>query len=543
MQLQRSAFFSIPVAIVALLFFVPFLGAVHLFDWDEINFAESAREMLVTGNFSRVQINYEPFWEKPPFFFWLQAIAMQVFGENEFAARLPNAVTGVITLVTFFLLGSKLKNERFGLLWAAAMLGSFLPHLYFKSGIIDPVFNYFIFLGIWFAAQLADRRLNKFALLSGFFIGLATITKGPVALLIMILTVLVYWISTRFRPVVHVRHLLLFILSYALTAGIWFMIDVMENGIGFLGQFIRYQLDLFLKPVAGHGQPFYYHFVVVLLGCFPISVMALPALMSRKREPQGQSFGTWMLIVFWVVMILFSIVRTKIVHYSSLAYFPLSFLAARYAFDHIDQRKPFPRWQTWLLLFFGFLFSLVLAAAPWLAKNSDVLVPYLKDPFAVDCLKTEVAWSGLEPLIGIAYAAAVMIAAWLILRSALLKGFYLLFLSTALCLLIYLKAVVPRIEQYSQGPAIEFYESLQGKGVYVTTFGFKSYAQYFYFRVQPGSNPQSGSNEWLLHGDIDKPAYFVAKTTSMQDISRVPGIRFLYQKGGFAFYIREMGTQ
>jgi len=45
------------------------LGHVHLFDWDEINFAESAREMISSGDYMRVQINYSPFWEKPPLFF------------------------------------------------------------------------------------------------------------------------------------------------------------------------------------------------------------------------------------------------------------------------------------------------------------------------------------------------------------------------------------------------------------------------------------------------------------------------------------------
>ncbi|MBK8051835.1 MAG: hypothetical protein IPK35_00800 [Saprospiraceae bacterium] len=58
-------------------FFFAGLGHVHLFDWDEINFAESAREMIHTGNYLSVQINYQPFWEKPPLFFWMQAISMK----------------------------------------------------------------------------------------------------------------------------------------------------------------------------------------------------------------------------------------------------------------------------------------------------------------------------------------------------------------------------------------------------------------------------------------------------------------------------------
>ena len=69
---------NIPLALVllAMLFFWPFLGGVHLFDWDEINFAEIAREMLVLNIWLEPHINLEPFHEKPPLFMWMQALAM-----------------------------------------------------------------------------------------------------------------------------------------------------------------------------------------------------------------------------------------------------------------------------------------------------------------------------------------------------------------------------------------------------------------------------------------------------------------------------------
>ena len=54
---------QIGIAIAAALFFIPGIGSVHLFDWDEINFAESAREMITSGNYLTVQINFEQFWE------------------------------------------------------------------------------------------------------------------------------------------------------------------------------------------------------------------------------------------------------------------------------------------------------------------------------------------------------------------------------------------------------------------------------------------------------------------------------------------------
>ena len=84
------------IALVAALLFIPGLGAVHLFDWDEINFAEIAREMLATHNWLQPQIGYVPFYEKPPLFMWMQAVSMSAFGVNEFAARFPDAICGCL---------------------------------------------------------------------------------------------------------------------------------------------------------------------------------------------------------------------------------------------------------------------------------------------------------------------------------------------------------------------------------------------------------------------------------------------------------------
>ena len=180
------------IAVMALFFFIG-LGNVHLFDWDEVNFAESAREMIVTGNYLSVQINFEPFWEKPPLFFWLQVVAMKVFGINEFAARFPNAVFGTIYLITIYFIGKKLRSDaNFGRIWMLLMFGSLLPHIYFKSGIIDPVFNYFIFLSVFFAYKMHDSQGKslKSIFWSGIFCGLSFLTKGPVGLLLLICTTL-----------------------------------------------------------------------------------------------------------------------------------------------------------------------------------------------------------------------------------------------------------------------------------------------------------------------------------------------------------------
>jgi hypothetical protein len=537
--------FPLIIIASAIFFFIPFLGSVHLFDWDEINFAESAREMLVTGNFSRVQIDFHPFWEKPPLFFWMQALSMKIFGINEFAARFPNAVIGILTLLTLYLIGKRLYDEKFGFIWALAYLGSFLPHLYFKSGIIDPFFNFFIFLSIVFLARsirdTGKKEGFKYALLAGISIGLATLTKGPVGLLVAGLSVTVYWITMKFKGISNWKNILIFSISCFIIASLWFLPEMINNGFWFVREFIKYQVDLFLKPVAGHSGPFYYHFLIVFLGCFPISVLALPVFFRKKENSQddeGKYFLKWMIILFWVVMILFSIVKTKIVHYSSLAYLPLSFFAAYYVYQLVNNTKDLKKYLVWLILITGTLFSVILIGLPLFVRFKDILIPYIKDDFAVACLNTPVKWNGYEFLIGVVYLLAIIGSIILIRRKKTFTGVITLFYATAFCIFFYLKAVVPKIEGFSQAPAINFYKSISGQDVYATTVGFYSYAPFFYFSKMPGGNPESNNKDWLLDGEIDKPVYIVAKSTSKEEMDKHPDCRFIRQEGGFMFYCR-----
>ena len=134
---------------LAILFFFSFLGGQHLFDRDEIYVAERAREMLLTGEWIEPQLGFRPSWESPPMFAWAQAVSMFMLGVNEFAARFPNAVCGLITLLLVYRIGSRLHDRMFGWLWVLAWLGSFLPFIYFRTGTVDPWFSLLVFAGIY----------------------------------------------------------------------------------------------------------------------------------------------------------------------------------------------------------------------------------------------------------------------------------------------------------------------------------------------------------------------------------------------------------
>jgi hypothetical protein len=354
------------------------------------------------------------------------------------------------------------------------------------------------------------------------------------------ISVLVYWITLKFKRISNWKNFLIFTISCLIIASLWFGLEMINNGFWFIGEFIKYQADLFLKPVAGHSGPLYYHFIVVFLGCFPISVLSLPVFFRKKADShdEGTYFRKWMLILFWVVMILFTIVKTKIVHYSSLAYFPLSFLAAYFIHELVNNKAELKKYLVWILIITGTIFSIILIGLPLVARYKNLITPYIKDDFAIACLDAPVKWSGYEFLIGVVYLSLLFIVLFMMKRKQFYRGIITLFYATAFCIFFYMKAVVPKIEGYSQAPAINFYKSISGQDVYVTTIEFYSYAHYFYFQKMPGGNSKSSDKNWLLDGEIDKPVYMVAKSTSKDFFDKRPDCRFIKQEGGFLFYCR-----
>jgi len=568
------------IVLAALLFFVPFLGSVHLFDWDEINFAECAREMVVTGDYFSVKINYQYFWEKPPLFIWMQALSMNIFGVNEFAARIPNAIAGCISLLVFFNIGRKLIDEKFGLIWVLVYLGSFLPHFYFKSGIIDPWFNLFIFCGFYYFILFSNYNLpvkiqktektapnnldgyknqknTRLLLLSAVFIGLGVLTKGPVAILIFSICLLVFWVIKKFQAILGLKQLIIFALTVASIGLLWFVILALTGNSVIIKEFIIYQIRLFNTEDSGHGGPFYYHWIILLIGCFPLSVFALPALINPKGElnadtPFQKHFKLWMLILFWVVLILFSIVKTKIVHYSSLCYFPLSFLAAYVLYKLLNEEQVWKKYMGILLIIISGIIGLVISALPFIDKYKQIIIDanIIKDKFAVENLKANVTWTNFEWLIGIFLIVGILAMILLINKNRRKQGLIGIFIICLLSVNMASLLIAPRIEKYTQSAAIEFYQYLQNKDCYIETIGFKSYAHLFYSQKKqppPSINSkenrmyQTPSKDSLLKGYIDKPAYFVCKITMAEAILKdYPTLNEIYRKNGFVFFVREV---
>jgi 4-amino-4-deoxy-L-arabinose transferase-like glycosyltransferase len=559
------------ICAAACLLFIPFIGNMPLFDWDEINFAECAREMVVTGNYSDVQLYFHPFWEKPPLFIWLQAISMNVFGVNEFAARFPNALCGIFTLMFLYKTGKELNDRKFGLTWTFVYASTLLPHLFFKSGIIDPWFNLFIYVSVYNLLQHTNNPVGrsgyKTAITAGLFLGLALLTKGPAALILVGLTVTVFFIGGRFKKISSFKFITAFFVAFLVTGLSWFAVELLNGHGDVIKAFIDYQVRLFKTEDSDHGGPFIYHFVVLLFGCFPASLFLI---LAHKRSgtdlPFQKHTKRWMMSLFWVVLILFSIVQTKIVHYSSLCYFPLTYLAT-YAIQKLMAGNY--SWKKWLYITFITISSLlgmafiVLGCFPFF-KSWIISSNLIADPFAVENLKADVYWNGFEWIIGVVFLIISYISLVRINKKQF-KFIYLLFIGSLFLVYSMIMVIAPKVEQYSQRAAIEFYKQCAKHDINIEAIGLKSYATLFYaeldpsfkndtsfvhyVRVQKKNYEEQNLNvetsygfvraNWLQDVQTHKPACFVIKVTDEEVVKRdCPYLKELYRQNGFIFYIR-----
>lgn len=543
-------------AVLAALFFLPFLGGVHLFDWDEINFAELAREMLVTGEWLQLQINFERFTEKPPFFFWLQGLSMLVFGVGEYAARFPNALLGVVVIPFLYTAGKYLHNRRFGYLWALSWLGSILPFLYFKSGIIDPWFNFFIFGGIfclflYIRSQREGDHIGKQStpftclLLAALSVGLAVLTKGPVAYLLVFLTFLSHRLFFRSKSQLPIGRFMLFSVLVLLVFSLWLLADIALHGPDFLIEFTVRQWELLVNNDAGHGGFPGYHFIVLFFGCFPASIVALRALGRFRDIPTPLAdFQRYMILLLAVVLLLFTLVNTKIIHYSSMAYYPISFLSALSLYHWLEKKERASFWTGILIGLVGTVIIAISVALPYLGMHPEHLKVLLaKDPFALANLEAAVHWSWIDFTPGVIFGLVLLTFVFLY-RKHRFKAWQSLFFGTALWVFSALIFFVAKVEAYSQRAAVEFFEKHHDESVYVCTYGYKSYVPWFYARIDADQDPKAQSLEWLYHGAVDRDVLISTKVQRVDKLKKeIPDAEFLYEKNGFHFFRRKATEQ
>lgn len=175
---------SHPYLFLAAIFALLFLAGNELAavtDTAESNYALTAREMVLSGDWMSPRIYGHYWYDKPIFFYWELALSFADFGFNEFAARLPSAVFGVASVLYTFWFSSKVYDRKTG--WTAALiLGTSLEFWLLSKAVVTDAALFF-FMSVSIASfYLGYREDRKYYFLCYAAAALAVLTKGPIGL-------------------------------------------------------------------------------------------------------------------------------------------------------------------------------------------------------------------------------------------------------------------------------------------------------------------------------------------------------------------------
>lgn len=542
---KKRIYTLIFIILGAAISFIPFLGSVHLFDWDEANFAELAREMIVSGNYLQPQINFHPFYEKPPLFIWLQVISMKIFGINEFAARFPNAIAGIIVLLSLYAIGKKHYSHKIGILWALSFGTSIAPHFYFKTGLIDPIFNFFIFLSIYFFTFLFIEPSSKwkYSIFSGIFAGLAVMTKGPVALIIIIGSLGLGWLILKLKSWKNIGWTIPWTLTMLVLSSIWFIYITQNYGYTYVDEFIKYQIRLFETEDAKHGGTIFYHPIVLLIGCFPASIYMWTAFKKQvKFQNEFQEvFFKLMIACGVIVLIVFTLVKTKIIHYSSMDYYPICFFAALGLGLLLDKQAKLNKIQLTLLMLIGLIWTIALTVTPYLGINIEKVKPYIQDKNFLAQLQTPIEWNIWACILGVVFGIIYFYGILNMILGKFRKGIISISTACLFCIATISQYYLPRIEQLVQGSLVEFCKNIRNEDANHVAAYMKSYNIFYYTERQPFINKEDTLKHlYYYYHNIERNVYIFARNQDSLKIANgiLPNTSVVYNQNGLTVFLR-----
>ena len=172
---QKEYFFGLLLA--SLILWLIGLGNLPLRDWDEGTYAIVAREIYRTGNWLYPTIQGDPFLLKPPLMQWLIAICYHIGGVQEFTTRFPGAFLTALGVPLLYLIGRLAFRENLPALFSALVYLTLLPVVrHGRLAMLDGMTISFFLLLLF--CVLKARHDKKYALGIGFYLGLITLTKG-----------------------------------------------------------------------------------------------------------------------------------------------------------------------------------------------------------------------------------------------------------------------------------------------------------------------------------------------------------------------------
>ena len=277
------------------------LGAPAITDSDEGFYAESAREMVETGDWLTPHFNYSYRFQKPVLYYWLAATAYTVVGVSEAAARFPAALSGLGLALITFACARRWFGRQTGLLAGVIIATSFGLVAIARQALPDLTLALFLTMSTWAGlvawldpppgdgrAALTNRERQGWAVLAAVGAAGALLTKGPIGLALPALVVgpLVaweYW-SGRSQPTLRLSHVALCLAVLFMLGAPWYLAMTLEHGTAYLDRFfIGENLNRFATARYNDPRPAWYYLPIVLSGMLPWSPFMLLWVPAMKR--------------------------------------------------------------------------------------------------------------------------------------------------------------------------------------------------------------------------------------------------------------------
>ena len=285
---------TLPLVLLAALTFFAGLGRGAITDSDEAFYAESAREMVVSGDWITPSYNYEPRFQKPVLYYWVTAATYLIFGATEMAARWWAAMAGFGLVLVTAACGRRWYDESTGLLAGAIVATTFGYFSIGRMALPDLPLTFCITLAIW-AALVAtleqERSPRKWVLLAALALGLGALTKGPVGLIIPALVIVPVLLIERRSIALTPSDIALGFIVLVAVAVPWYVVMWIRHGSDYLqGFFVGDNLARFATDRFNDPRPWWFYLPVVAGGLLPWTALALVWLgpvtqfLRRRRD-------------------------------------------------------------------------------------------------------------------------------------------------------------------------------------------------------------------------------------------------------------------
>jgi 4-amino-4-deoxy-L-arabinose transferase-like glycosyltransferase len=279
------------LSLAFMILFGAFLGNRPLTVPDEGRYAEIPREMVTSGDYVTPRVNGIKYFEKPPFFYWMQTVSYHAFGLNEWAVRAPNALMGLLTVLMAYGSTRRLYTRRAALM-ASMTLGTFglfmgMSHMVTLdmtlTALLTGSFSCFL-IGHQYPA---GPTRNRFMWGMYCFAALATLTKGLIGMIFPCMIIFTWLLFTRqWRE----------IKTYCLPTGLalftaitlpWHILVQLQHSEFLHYYFVDQQFLRYFTDSQARNQPLWFLPAVLLGGLFPWTGFIIPAILSSWTRLSG----------------------------------------------------------------------------------------------------------------------------------------------------------------------------------------------------------------------------------------------------------------